>query len=120
MTSSSTSSLPLGWFSKHPLVMTLLWLCGSKNKNVDEFDSKSGRLSWRDNKGGLICDLLGKDSKERNASDSDVDANQSPQWGFYVSITPPVQESFVSTKGKTPKPAEALKIGLQDNVNDLE
>ena len=110
-----SSNIPVAWFAKHPIVSTLLWLCGSKNATENDTQINNNKLSWRDEYGGQIADYDGKsDTKSPNEynkhqysgrisqeevsrtgqaaeseSDSDLEINQSPQWGFYVSITPP-------------------------------
>lgn len=137
----------LGWFAKHPVIASVLWIMGTDLKNSPDSrsslasdDAKSNnRLSWKDDYGGHIAEYVGQiqsqksdggivkqrkdgskqqstlrkwqdtidrspphgpqkkdvqNSKAKEFYDLENDA-QSPQWGFYVSITPP-QEQFSS------------------------
>ena len=92
------------WLAQHPVVTTLLWLIKGENK-VKSSENVSGKVSWKDENGSDISVVFSGNQGNRNnenvpgsdqTSDSDLEADtcQSPQWGFYVSITPPQQEEF--------------------------
>lgn len=91
--------------TQHPLVSALLWFCGSKVGTKDGLiKSDSGRILWNNKSNNIILSDKAEqpDGENKSAENSDFEITQSPQWGFYVAITPPVDDCFVRSV-KIPK-----------------
>lgn len=109
-------------WTQHPVISTVLWMLGTETSNTDVHDKNStsnGKLNiltWKDDHGGNITEFMNQvQTNDNTPSTSEVDTAvlsptaissqqqqdrddkppdyASPQWGFYVSITPP-QEKF--------------------------
>lgn len=83
---------------QHPVISVMLWLFGAKQSNCVVEKTKGG-FKWKDSRGieRSVSEVLRNGSDSNSvSSESDLDVNtQSPQWGFYVTMTPPTQESYV-------------------------
>ena len=63
----------LVWFSKHPVVSTVLWLLKLGTGVADDEMQKEpsvSRLSWKDEHGGNIADFIDDGNFAEDASDS--------------------------------------------------
>ena len=87
---------------QHPVISMVLWLLGAKKPSNYVVETKNGGVKWRDSKGveRTLSEVLGNSSETGSvSSESDKDIiSQSPQWGFYVTMTPPTQESYVKVQ----------------------
>ena len=93
-----TSNRPSPSIMQHPVISVVLWLFGGKQSNRI-VETKKGVVKWKDDRGmeHNISEVLGNGNDSNSvSSESDADvSSQSPQWGFYVTMTPPTQESYV-------------------------
>jgi len=95
--------------AKHPLVSALLWFCGSNVESKDGIvKSSSGRILWSNKSNSVLAADNGREGEGESKSGeiSDFEIAQSPQWGFYVAITPPVDDAYIKTV-KLPKPSQS-------------
>ena len=61
MPANGTKSSSNVWFSRHPVVSTVLWLIGGETdpNNLNKPPSAS-KLSWKDEHGGSIAEYIGE------------------------------------------------------------
>ena len=61
------------WFSKHPVISTVLWLIGNpENENENEQHDSTGKLTWKDHDGASLADFVSDVQPKRSPNNASL------------------------------------------------
>lgn len=95
------------WYSKHPIISTVLWMIGGQENEMRESSSSSGKLTWKDAHGANLAEFI-----------SDVQSSSSSSQRTVTSDGSSTFDSFPSRRKQIEDIASMAGNGEIDRNND--
>ena len=109
------------WFSKHPVISTVLWLIGNPENENDEHHDSTGKLTWKDHDGASLADFVSDVQPKRAPSTSTL--HRTPNTSNNNNSSPSLRNSRKKESLGHPRTAENQQVSSPDNnvnANNLD